>query len=99
MFDKVIAMVFLSASYTLAQNRNSPSVTAQLWQKYTGAKFIKSGWIKSILNVVKLSSSGIPPESSTNYWQQVTGLHSHTWGVGRVLRAGGRNYCYLIKFL
>lgn len=41
MIDKVVAMVFLSASYTLAQNRNSPSVTAQLWQEYTGAKFIK----------------------------------------------------------
>lgn len=93
MFDKVVAMVFLRASYTLAQNWHSQSVTAQLWQQNTSAQFIKSAWIKSILIVVKLSynSSGIPPESSTNYWQQVTGLHSHTWG------AGGRSYCYLIK--
>lgn len=80
MFDEVVAMVFLHASYTLAPDRNSQSVTAQLWQEYTSAQFIKSAWIKSILTVVKLSynSSGIPPESSTNYWQQVTRLHSLT---------------------
>jgi len=35
------------------------------------------------LTVVKLSynSSGTPPEFSTNYWQQVTGLHSHAQGI------------------
>lgn len=84
MFDKVVAMVLLGASYTLAQDWNSQSVTAQLWQEYTSAQFIKSAWIKSTLTVVKLSynSSGIPLESSTNSWQQVTGLRSHTRGGG-----------------
>lgn len=41
----------------------------------------------------------MPPESSTNYWQQVTGPHSHTQGAGEVRGAGGRSYCYLIKLL
>jgi len=48
MFDKVVALVFLCASYSLAQDWNSQSITGQLWQEYASAQFIKSAWIKSI---------------------------------------------------
>lgn len=73
MFNRDATMLLLCVSYTLVQVRNSQSLTGQLWQEFMPNLLNEHG-LKAFsleLNYPK-NSSGIPPESNPNYWQQVT---------------------------